>query len=76
MVRRHVSTMIMLMSLLTLLATAPNVDFLIDRVSPGYAAPDVPTGALHPIWGMILSGILVGAVIAVSLMTSRRSPVE
>jgi hypothetical protein len=64
------------MSLLTFLASAPDVRFLVDRVSPGYAAPDVPTGALHPIWGMILSGILVGAVVAVSLMTSRRSPLE
>jgi len=59
----------------TMLAT-PSVDFLIDRVTPGYSAPEVPTGALHPIWGLLLSAALAAAVIAVSLMGSKRAMTE
>ncbi len=59
----------------TILAT-PSVDFMLDRVTPGYSAPDVPTGALHPIWGMLLSAVLAAAVIALSLMGSKRAMTE
>ncbi len=62
--------------LLSLFATVPSADVLIDQAAGGYAAPDVPTGALHPIWGILLSAAMVAAVVAVSLMSSKRSLTE
>lgn len=64
------------MAFLLYLATQPNIDFLMDRIDKGYEAPDVPTGAIHPIWGLIISGILLAAVVFVSLMTSKRELTE
>ena len=63
-------------TLLTFLATTPPVDVLVDRSAGDYAAPSIPTGALHPIWGLLISAILLAAVLGVSLMSSKRSLTE
>ena len=64
------------MAFLLYLATQPNVDFLMDRIDQGYEAPSVPTGAIHPIWGILISAILLAAVIFLSLMSSKRNLTE
>jgi hypothetical protein len=64
------------MALLLYLATQPNVDFLMKRIDPGYESPDVPTGAIHPIWGILVSAALLAAVIFLSLMSSKRDLTE
>ncbi len=64
------------MAFLLYLATQPNIDFLMDRIDQGYEAPDVPTGAIHPIWGLLISAALLAAVIFLSLMSSNRDLTE
>lgn len=59
--------------LLNMLATLPPVDVLVDMTAGEYASPDVPTGSLHPIWGILISVILLAAVLSVSLMSSKRA---
>jgi hypothetical protein len=59
--------------LLDMLAAAPPVDVLVDMTASEYAVPEVPTGALHPIWGILISVILLAAVLGVSLMSSKRA---
>ena len=63
-------------TLLTFLATIPPVDVLVEKSAGEYAAPSIPTGALHPIWGLLISAILLAAVLGVSLMSSKRSLTE
>ena len=64
------------MTFLLYLATNRNVDFLMDRIDQGYEAPDVPTGAIHPIWGLLISFVFLAAVIFLSLMSSKRDLTE
>lgn len=65
------------LSMLAALAAQPSVGFLNDRVSVlRYEAPKLPTGAIHPIWGILISAVLVVAVVFLSLMASKRNQVE
>ena len=58
------------------LAAQPSVGFLTDLIDTGYEAPKMPTGAIHPIWGILISVTLLAAVIFLSLMTSKRNLTE
>ena len=58
------------------LATQPSVEFLAERIDAGYEAPEMPTGAIHPIWGILISVALLVAVIFLSLMSSKRNLTE
>ena len=63
--------------MMLLLAAQPSMNFLAERASAvKYEAPSVPTGAIHPIWGILIAAVLLVAIVFVSLMSSKRNQVE
>ena len=60
------------MAVSRLQAAVPSTNLLDERMTDNYTEPTVPAAGPSPLWGLALMFLLTAAIVAVSLMPSKR----